>query len=128
MVTLGLSLADPVGAAEVVDYPPSSEMGDGTTALAQARVLTLDGNEINPDPAARCLRISTAFLCAWTTANAIRSVRSGEAYCSDSAKGICLWYDAAPGLMHCVYMSANADIDTLAALADELFVPVQGDA
>ncbi len=124
--TLGLSFAIPDRAEDVAYY--TIELGEAT-ARAQA-VLTLDGNEIiyRIQPAALFTDISGVYE-DWTTAESVPiQYGSGEAYCSDSGKGICLWYDAAPGLMHCVYMSANADIDTLAALADELFVPVQGDA
>jgi hypothetical protein len=124
--TLGLSFAIPDRAEDVAYY--IIDMDDGT-ALAQA-VFTLDGTEITYriQPAASFTDISGVYE-DWTTAESVQiQYGSGEAYCSDSGKGVCLWYDAAPGLMYSVYMSANADIDTLAALAGELFVPMQGDA
>lgn len=124
--TLGLSFAIPDRAEDVAYH--IIDMDDGT-ALAQA-VFTLDGTEITYriQPAASFTDISGVYE-DWTTAESVQiQYGSGEAYCSDSGKGVCLWYDAAPGLMYSVYMSANADIDTLAALAGELFVPMQGDA
>lgn len=43
---------------------------------------------------------------------------------------LCLWYDAAPGLMYSICTSADNDLDgfDLLAAAEQVYLPVQGDA
>ena len=126
MDTLGLSFTIPDRASNVRYF--TIDAADGGT-LAQA-VFTLDGMEIiaRIQPAASFTDISGVYT-EWTTSEDIAvNYSSGEAYLNDNGEGVCLWYDAAPGLMYSIYLNANAEIKTLTALANELFVPVQGDA
>lgn len=42
--------------------------------------------------------------------------------------GIILWYDAAPGLMYSASMKSNADETKLEALANAVYIPMQGES
>lgn len=41
--------------------------------------------------------------------------------------GICIWWDAAPGIMYSVSMRSGAGEKSLSALANAVYVPVQGE-
>ena len=125
MDTLGLSFTIPDRAEDVVYY--IVDVGDASLAQAD---FTLDGLDIvyRLQATASFTDISGAYK-DWANAESVQiNYSSGEVYYNDSGSGVCLWYDAAPGLMYAVYMSRNANVDTLTALGNELFVPVQGDA
>ncbi len=63
----------------------------------------------------------------WTTNESVTvGYTDGEVHTTSSGKGICLWYDTTPGLMYSLYMSAGASVESLGALAQQLFVPLQG--
>lgn len=42
--------------------------------------------------------------------------------------GICIWWDAVPGLMYSVSMKNNADEQSLCELANAVYIQMQGDA
>ena len=46
---------------------------------------------------------------------------------NEGAEGVIRWYDYAPGLLYSVSVSADARMDRLVSLAEELYIPVQGD-
>ncbi len=55
-------------------------------------------------------------------------------YCTASVnltaegQGVISWFDVVPGMMYTVSMSKNATADKLIAMANRVFVPVQGDS
>ncbi len=50
-----------------------------------------------------------------------------ELYWLEGEQGIALWYDYAPGLMYSLAVDSGASRDNLLLLAEELYIPVQGD-
>lgn len=44
---------------------------------------------------------------------------------SDESTGVCLWYDAAPGLMYSLSMEGNANVDNLTNLAQQIYKTTQ---
>ncbi len=42
--------------------------------------------------------------------------------------GICIWWDAVPGLMYSVSMKSNANEENLSALANAIYIQMQGEA
>ena len=125
MEALGVSFDIPDRAGDIRYFIIDS----GDTSMAQAD-FTLDGSEITYriQPSSAFSDISGVYE-DWTNTESIEvSYCTGEAYGNDNQEGLCLWYDAAPGLMYSLYMNNVADLDTLTAVAGELFVPMQGDA
>jgi hypothetical protein len=49
----------------------------------------------------------------------------GELCYNEGREGVCLWYDAAAGLMYSLFTDTGASEETLLGLANELFVPAQ---
>lgn len=47
---------------------------------------------------------------------------------NENKEGIILWYDMAPGVMYSLSVDSGADPRLLCSTADDVFVPVQGDA
>jgi hypothetical protein len=47
----------------------------------------------------------------------------GELCYNEGREGVCLWYDAATGLMYSLFTDTGATEETLLALANDLFVP-----
>lgn len=52
---------------------------------------------------------------------------SAEMHYDEGGEGYILWYDAAPGLLYSLYMDSGASADALTAMAEELYIPMQGD-
>jgi hypothetical protein len=123
--TLGVSFAIPDRALDARYFIIDADGG----ALAQA-IFTLDGAEITYRirPGDKFEDISGVYE-TWTSTETVEiNLLSGEASVNGAGQGICLWYDTAPGLMYSIYMSSGADIGALTAAANELFIPLQGDA
>ena len=47
---------------------------------------------------------------------------------SGESVGICIWWDAAPGIMYSVSMKKNASKENLVELANAVYIQMQGDA
>lgn len=51
-----------------------------------------------------------------------------QLFWNEDKEGIMLWYDMAPGVMYSLSVDTGADPRLLCKTADDIFVPVQGDA
>jgi hypothetical protein len=121
---LGISFAIPARAEN-----SSYQIIQGEEATAQAK-FTLDGAGVTYriQPASAFTDIS-GVNAEWESEAAV-SIKylTGEARFNKGAEGVCLWYDTVPGLMYCVYVETGAAEESLKSIANELFVPMQGDA
>ena len=59
-----------------------------------------------------------------------RPAWEGRAADGDNTADLCLWFDVVPGLMYSLGTVGEGDLDgfDLTAIAEQIFVPVQGDA
>ena len=126
METLGISFDLPEGTEDVKYF--IIDAGD-EPAMAQAMFMYNGANiTYRIQSGAEFADISGVYEEWATTDTAEIGYCSGEIYLSDDGQGVCLWFDTVPGLMYSVYMDTQADAEALAVLANELFVPMQGDA
>jgi hypothetical protein len=69
--------------------------------------------------------ISGAFYDWETVKNVEVYYCEGELCYNEGREGVCLWYDAAKGLMYSLFTDTGASEETLLSLANALFVPAQ---
>lgn len=121
---LGLSFDLPEGVQDTAYF-----IIDGDPPIAQA-VFTLDGHAFTYRicSADQLEDISGAY-SQWETVKAADvGYCTGEVRYNDGEQGVCLWYDAAPGILYSLYMDGGASEEALTSLAGALFVPFQKDA
>jgi hypothetical protein len=120
---LGIQFHIPKDAKNVSYF--TIDVGEGK-AMAQAKFTRSNVEYTHRiQPKASFEDISGAYF-KWETIKKVEvSYCSGELRYNKGKQGICLWYDAVPGLMYSVYMGQGAAEETLLSLANELFVPAK---
>lgn len=124
--TIGISFHIPDGAENIRYFIIDS----GDPKLAQA-VFTLNGTEythrIQQMTGVTFTDISGAYYDWTSTENIKVSYCSGEVRWIEGKQGVCLWCDIVPGLAYSLYTETGATKEGLLDLANQLFVPAQGD-
>ena len=72
--------------------------------------------------------ISGMYYTWENTTEAALSYLRAELSWNEGKEGIMLWYDLVPGVMYSLSVDSGADPMLLCSTADDIFVPVQGDA
>lgn len=124
MNTLGVSFVVPEGAKDVQYFIISGEMAH--------MMFTLDGVECiaRIKPTAEAEDISGMYFEAKPIKAEVGRCPANVMLAEDEGKrvGFCTWFDAAPGISYCVVMRDGADAESLLALAEAVYEPMQDDA
>ena len=125
----GVSFVIPEGAKDVAYYiidMDGSNIAEMTFMLNGAEcTCRICGSEV---PTGKLEDISGMYY-EWTSEDKAEvGGNAAELYWLEGEQGIVLWYDYVPGLLYSLGMDAGSSRDSLLLLAEELYIPVQGDA
>ena len=121
--TLGITMKIP-GDAQNTSYSIIELANE--SSIAQAKFSRSDVDYTYRIRPAKAFEDISGAYYDWTSKKNIEvSYCSGEVRFIEGKQGICLWYDAVPGLMYCIYAESGASEKSLLTLANELFIPAK---